>query len=158
MKLNQILAAAGLMLAASAMPVGAARADTVLYDSMSVVEGQQGFTQSFYVTTPGTLTMTVTDVPWLDVVSGTTFFVSSPTGLLGTTMTGGSESINVQPGTLYAHWFGDAQGAYGLGVVGVNIQFTPNGTPVPLPASVVLMLSGLGLLVMWRRRTETSLA
>lgn len=152
MKFNHILVAASLILAAGVMPAGAARAETVLYDGMTVVQGQQGFTESFYVSTPGTLTMTVTDIPWLDTVSNLTFFLSSSSGLLGTTQSDGSETINVQPGTIYAHWFGDAQGTYDLGVVGVNVQFQPNGTVVGLPASLLLMLSGLGLVFGWQRR------
>ena len=157
MKSTHFLNAAGLLLAILLIPWGAARADTVMYDGMSVVDGQQAFTKSFSVTTPGTLTMTVTDVPWLDVVSDLTFFLSSPKGLMGTTMNGGTESIQVQPGTIYAHWYGDAHGSYDLGVVGVNIQFRPYWeTPVPLPASLLLMLSGLTMLVLWFRRKAQS--
>jgi len=64
----------------------------------------------------------------------------------------GSESFNVGSGPIYAHWFGSAQGIYDLGVIGVKITFQPAGIPVPLPASLVLLLSGLGVLFGWQRR------
>jgi MYXO-CTERM domain-containing protein len=57
---------------------------------------------------------------------------------------------------LYAHWFGNANGAFGLGVYGLNIAFQPTGTPVPLPTSLILLLSGLGMLWGWQRRPEAA--
>jgi hypothetical protein len=64
----------------------------------------------------------------------------------------GTESVSVGPGTFYAHWFGNAQGTYNEGVVGIDIQFQPSFSTVPLPASLLLLLSGLGFLVLWRPR------
>lgn len=152
MKFRQILSALGLLLAAWMAPVQAAHADMVVFDSMSLFQGQQAFTETFSVTTPGTLNVTVSDIPWLDSVADLSFFLSSPKGVVGPTMNGGgNELISIAPGTYTASWFGNAQGAYDLGVVGVNIDFHPNGTPVGLPASVFLMLSGLGLLFAWPR-------
>jgi hypothetical protein len=153
MKLGHILSAVGLAFAAWVLPGNAAHADMIIYDSMSIFEGQQAFTDSFSVATPGTLTVTITDVNWLDTVTDLSFFMSSPTGTVGSTLTGsGTESINLtSAGTYSANWFGNAQGLYDLGVVGINIEFRPNGVPVPLPASILLMLSGLGLLFAWPR-------
>ena len=154
MKPSKLLAVLLGMLAACAAAIGTARADSVLYDQASVVEGQQGFVQSFDITTPGMLTITVSNIPWLDAVSNLTSFMSSTTGVVGTTMNGaGTESINIGPGMYYAHWFGDAQGVYNAGVLGINVQFQPAGSAtVPVPASLVLMLSGLGFLAAWRRQ------
>jgi|SRR5271155_5139994 len=152
MKFSQSLSAAGLLLAAAMIPGKAAYADMVVFDSMSLFQGQQAFTETFSVETTGTLDVTVSDIPWLDAVANLSFFLSSPKGVVGPTMNGGgSELINIGPGTYTASWFGNAQGAYDLGVVGVNIDFQPNGTPVGIPASVLLMLSGLGLLFAWPR-------
>jgi hypothetical protein len=152
MKSQQFLAASLLLLAVAG--IGSARAESALYDSAVVVDGQQGFVQSLDITTSGTLTFSISNIPWLDVVSGLTSFLSTPTGVVGTTLDGaGSESIQVGPGIYYAHWFGDAQGTFNEGVLGVNIEFQPNGTTaVPAPASVLLMLSGLGVLLGWSRR------
>jgi hypothetical protein len=153
MKLHRIVSAVGLLLAAWLVPQKAAHADMVVYDSISVFAGQQAFTDSFSVTTPGTLTVTMTNIPWLDTVTNLSFFMSSPTGTLGSTLNGsGTEAITIsKPGTYTANWFGNAQGLYDLGVVGLNVEFHPNGTTVSLPASILLMLSGLGLLFAWPR-------
>ena len=152
MKFHQILAIAATMLGGCAIPFGTAAADTVIYDGISLFQGQQAFMDSFTVATPGSLTMTVTDIPWLDPVSNQSFFLSSATGLLGSTMADGGETLSVGPGTYYAHWLGDAAGSYGMSVVGVSIEFQPNGAVVGLPASLLLLLSGLGLLFGWQRR------
>jgi hypothetical protein len=135
----------------------AARADTVLYDSASLLVGESGGSQALDFTTPGTLTITVTNIPWLDVVTDLTTFLSTPNGIVGNKMyAAGSETFSVGPGTYYANWFGDAQGTYNEGVVGVKIQFQPSA--VPLPASLVLLLSGLGVIFGWQRRRAPSLA
>lgn len=157
MKIRRFLPASILSLAALALGGGVAQADTLLYDGISVISGSQSSVQSFNVTTPGLLTMTISNIPWLDVVSNLSGFLSTASGEIGTTIGAGTESVNVGAGTYYAHWFGDAQGAYNLGVVGMKITFQPGSvTPVPLPVSFVLLLSGLGLLFGWQRRETMS--
>jgi hypothetical protein len=137
-------------------PFAASRADTVLYDAGSFVQGEQSFTQSFNISGPGTLTVSMNDIPWLDIVSDLNCFLSTASGLINPAANGsgssGSESFSVGSGPVYAHWFGSAQGVYDLGVIGVKITFQPAGMPVPLPASLVLLLSGLGVLLGWQRR------
>jgi hypothetical protein len=156
MKLQSFFATSLLMLLVWALPSGAARADTVLYDGISLFQGQQAFTDSFTLATPGTLTFTLSTYSFLDPVSDLTGFLSSSSGVLGTSIGGAaSESLSVGAGTYSAHWFGDAQGTYNLGVVGLLIAFQPsNVAPVSLPASLVLLLSGLGVLFGWQRRKD----
>ncbi len=152
MKLPKLLAATIMVLASGALFIGTSRADTVLYDNATVVAGQQAFVQSFTVTTAGTLTITLSNIPWLDVVADLDSFFTTATGVVGTPMLGaGTESVKIAPGTIYAHWFGDAQGTYDAGVLGVKIQFQP-ATAVPLPAPLILLLSGLGVMFGWQRR------
>jgi hypothetical protein len=154
MKSRTFAASALLALGIWLTPFAASRADTVLYDAGSFVEGQQSFTQSFNISGPGTLTVSMTDIPWLDIVSDLNCFLSTASGLINPAANGssGSESFSVGSGPIYAHWFGSAQGVYDLGVIGVKITFQPAGIPVPLPASLLLLLSGLGVLFGWQRR------
>ncbi len=154
MKLRQILPASVLMLGAGALPISAARADSIIYDGINLISGQQSFTESFNLTSSGALTMNLTSIPWLDTVSGLSGFLSTSAGLVDKSLITGAgiSTVDVGPGTYYAHWFGDAAGQYNLGIVGMRIDFASNGTAVGLPTSLVLMLSGLGLLFGWQSR------
>lgn len=136
---------------AMASTVSPTQTPTMLYDSASIIQGEGSYVQGFDITTAGTLTMTLTQIPWLDTVSNLTGFVTTPSGVLGTSMGVGTESFKVGPGMVYAHWYGDAQGVFDAGVVGVTVQFMP---AVPLPDSLLLLGSGLVLLLAWQRRAR----
>jgi hypothetical protein len=157
MNLRRLLSASILLVAAWILPADEVRADSLIYDGLSLFSGQQSFTESFNLSTPGTLTFTLSNIPWLDTVSNLSGFLSTTSGQIGSTIGAGTETVNVGAGTYYAHWFGDAQGTYNLGVVGMKIEFQPGGTPVALPTSLVLMLSGLGLLFGWQNRRAPAL-
>lgn len=159
MKYMNLIAASVLVMSAWLVPAAAARADVVLFDGASFIQNRQSVVQSFSILTPGTITMTLTNIPWLDVVSDLTSSLTSATGVLGTSMGAGTESFNVGSGTFYAHWFGEAAGQYHIGVLGIKIAFTPDTvTTVPLPASLLLLLSGLGVLFGWQRRATLPVA
>jgi hypothetical protein len=152
-KLGRLLATIIAAVGACVLPLGHARANTVLYNSAGFIQGQQSFTQSFNITGPGVLTITLTQVPWLDTISDLNCFISTAKGVTGKSMGTGTEWMNVGPGMIYAHWFGEANGAYDLGVYGLKITFQGSGTtPVALPGSLILLLSGLGVLLGWQRR------
>jgi hypothetical protein len=151
--IRQFITIALIGIAAWALPFSSASADTVLYDSSGFIQGQQSFVQSFDITTAGTLTVSLSDIPWLDTISNLNFFLTTTTGTVGASMGAGTESVSVEPGMLYAHWFGDAAGTFGVGVYGIKLTFQPNGaTPVPLPGALILLISGLGLLFSMRYR------
>jgi hypothetical protein len=149
MKSPSLLATAALLLCSGLIPVGSARADTVLYNSTAFMEPKA---DAFTITSPGTLTITLSNVPWADTIVDLNLFLTSTTGAVGPSMGAGTETIQVAPGTIYAHWFGDANGSTGIGFFGLNITFRPEATTVPLPGSLALMLPGLGMMLAWRRR------
>ncbi|MGO9934963.1 MAG: hypothetical protein ACLPV8_24570 [Steroidobacteraceae bacterium] len=154
MQPRHFLAAMALLLCAAFAPRGPVRADTVLYDNTGFVQGSQAFVESFDITTPGTLTISFTDVPWLDTLSDLNLFLTTASGLLGASMGSGTESMQVEPGMIYAHWFGDAAGQYAIGVYSLSIVFQPQAVgTVALPGSLICLLSGLTLVFarQWRR-------
>jgi hypothetical protein len=159
MQLRHFSAAAAVLLAAGLAP--SARADTVLYGNAGFIEGSQSFVQSLDITQAGTLTISLSNVPWLDTISDLSFVVTTASKTVGGWETGGTESVQVAPGTVYAHWFGDADGKYGVGAFSVKITFQPGTvSAVPLPGSLALLLSGLGLafVARWRPLTASVMA
>jgi hypothetical protein len=129
-------------------------AGSVLLDSTGFLVGQESFTDSLNLSGPGTLTVTLTDMAWPEQLASLNSVVSSSTGLLGPEMSAGTQSFQVTGGPVVVQWFGTAQGALDAGVYGMEIQFQAT-TPVPLPTSIALLLSGL-LMLVWQRRTRPS--
>jgi MYXO-CTERM domain-containing protein len=147
--LSLIICMAGL-LAASARP---ADASEILYDSSGFVRGQQSMEQSFVVSGPGTLTITLSNVDWPQSLASLNLLVSSTQGLLGPEMGAGTAAFKFSGGDIFAQWFGTAQGPLNTGVYGLEVVWNSASTtaPVPLPTSFALLLAGL-LLLFWHRR------
>ena len=135
-----------------------ARAAEVLYDGTGFLQGTQSFVQSFNLDSPGTLTVTLSNVAWPQQLSSLNLLMTSANGAVGPEMGAGTSTFDVKAGNVFAQWFGTAQGPLNTGVYSMQILFQPTsgptGNPVPLPTSIGLLLSGLGLLI-WQRRTRT---
>jgi len=158
MQLRYFVAAAAMLLAGLAP---SARADSVLYSDAGFIDGNQSFVQSLDITQSGTLTISLSNVPWLDTISDLSFFVTTASSVVGGWQSDGTESMQVKPGMIYAHWLGDADGKYGVGAYSLKIMFQPGGvSPVPLPGSLTLLLSviGLGVVGRWRRLAASAMA
>jgi hypothetical protein len=133
-----------------------AEADQVLYDGIGFFQGTQSFSDSFSVSTPGILTVTLGDIAWPAPLASLNLLVSSPNGALGPEMGIGTQTFDVNSGNISAQWFGSAApGGMNAGVYSLEIQFSPNagGSPVPLPTSILLLASGLAILL-WQRRSK----
>ena len=135
-----------------------AAAAEVLYDGAGFVQGQQSFVQSFNITGPGTLTITMSNIAWPAPLASLNVVLGTAGGLMGPEMGVGSETFNVNSGVIFAQWFGTAQGPLDIGVYSMKIVFQPNGTVVPLPAPILLLASGLLLLALWQRRRNPRFA
>jgi hypothetical protein len=138
-------------LAAMALPCARpAAASEVLFDGAGFMQGQQSFEDSFALSGPGTLTLTLSNIAWPEPLANLEMLVSTPQGLLGPEVGPETESFKItQASQIYVQWFGTAQGPLNVGVYGLKINWAP--TAVPLPSSVLLLLSGLVMLV-WSRR------
>jgi len=146
-----------LGIAASAAPLRAVQADTVLYDTAGFIEGAQSFVQTMQIASPATLTVTLEAVPWLDTIADLNCFITTASSVLGAPMGIGTNSVEVGAGTIYLHWYGDATGSYGLGAYTLNVTMNTNGgTAVGLPTTLILLLSGIGMLLGWQRHPSPS--
>jgi hypothetical protein len=154
MKIPKVFLAVVCTLAAISIFSQRAAAEQVLADISGFMVGTQSFAESFNLPSAGTLTVTLSNVAWPEKLASLNLVLSSSGGLLGPEMgTGMSQFIVGSGGNVTAQWFGTAQGALDAGVFSVKIEFLPKGEmAVPLPASIFLFLSGLGLLA-WRRRS-----
>jgi hypothetical protein len=155
---NMSIGALALVICGS-MASTVAGASEILYDGVGFLQGSQSFTDSFSLSTPGTLSVTLANVAWPTQLASLDLLVSSPNGALGpelnATNSTASATYNVTSGNIVAQWFGTAQGSLNAGVYALEIQFTPSSNPVPLPTSIALFLSGIGLLI-WQRRTRVT--
>jgi len=134
------------------VPVSSASASQVVFDSSGFIVGQQTLTDTFSVSGPGTLTVTLTDMAWPVALASLDMTIGTTQGLLGPEMGVGTDTYQVTGGEVFAQWFGTAQGPLDAGVYGLKIEFTP--VPVPLPTSILLLVSALGLLI-WQRRDRS---
>lgn len=143
-----------MLILAAAIWLGATAncaASTVLLDTSGFVSGQQSFVQSFSLSGPGLLTVTLSSIAWPEKLADLRCFVTSASGILLPEMGVGTDSIEVGSGAIYAQWFGKASGPLNLGVFGIKLEFTPSAVAVPLPTSIILLASGLWLLAAKRR-------
>src|SRR5271165_1742141 len=145
MRIKDALAWSLLAAAAFAASSGTARASEVLYDASGFVQGQQSFVDSFYVSGPSTLTITLSNIAWPRALANLDLLLSNANGAIAPEMGAGTESFQITGGQYFAQWFGVAQGPLDVGVYGIEITSQPT-TPVPLPASLSLLLSGLSYL------------
>jgi hypothetical protein len=142
----------------AAGPAGLALASEVIYDSSGFIRGQQSGLESFSLSGPGTLTVTLANVNWPQQLASLNLVVSSASGLLGPEMGAGTESYQVtEGGEIFAQWFGTAQGPLDTGTYTVDIAFQPNASLVPLPTSIALLASGLAV-IGWHRRRRRSVS
>lgn len=140
------------MFGAGALAAGSAGA-SVIYDGAGLIVGQQAGMESFNVSGPGTLTVTLTNVDFPQKLASIDAVISSAAGLLGPEMPEGTQSFKLTTGgEIFAQWFGTAApGPLDAGMYTMKIDFQPSVAPVPLPTSIALLVSGLALLG-WQRR------
>lgn len=154
MKFKGIFVAVTCVLAVLLAMSKSARADEVIYQGVGFMTGTQSLQDTFSVAGPGTLTVSLKDFGWPVAFYNLDMVVTTPQGLLGPEFGAGTTSFDIAAATtINAQWFGTAVGPLGAGLYGLTINFAPSATTVPLPSTLVLLLSGLAFLI-WQRRNR----
>jgi hypothetical protein len=118
----------------------------MLLSDTTLVRGTSSATFSFATPSAGTVTATVSNLPWpsslktLDFQATTASETISSWSALDSNQTG-TESFAVGQGTYFAHIMAVAQGDLDLGLYSLNLTFSPN--VVPLPTSNWMLLAGI---------------
>jgi len=128
-----------------------ANASLVVYEDAGFITNQTNFTNSFEIEQSGNYQATLTDFNFPESVSNFGLAVTAATDItFGSIFNAGSFSFDATPGTYYVHLFGVAGGNLNLGLYGIQIDQL-NMSAVPLPTSVVFLMSGLVILFAFGR-------
>jgi hypothetical protein len=156
MKSGHILFATVLSLSAAAGPFGAARAGTMQYEEASAYEAQRrSYVSQFGVTRPGVPVFTLRDSSWSDTRKSSNWSSTSTAGALGHWVREDVEPEQGDGGRLHAHRHDKGERDFDEGDRWDDDSFEhDDSTTVPLPGSLALMLSGMGLLSLAARRSR----
>jgi hypothetical protein len=146
-----VVTAAILVLFTSVLIARQAHAGQILEETGLFV-GQTSAQYSLNVSSAGTLSLNLIDYAWPSPLSDLTLQIASPTQILGQMSGAGIDSLALSgPGTYYAYVTGSATGSLDLGAYGLIADF--QATPVPLPASISLLLGGIAA-TLWSMRRK----
>jgi hypothetical protein len=123
-----------------------ANADTLLLESTTFINGSQSAVYSLSAPSAGALNVKLTNLDWPERLSSLSFALTTASGVLDRLNAEGTLNIDLtSAGTYYAVVAGTAQGMWNAGMFSLKITFDPlaGTTPVPLPAGLWLLLSGL---------------
>ena len=118
-------------------------------NSSIVVKGTSLIVNELALPSAGTLTIKLADIKWPDTLQSLSFLVTDLKDSWTTLDNAGNLLVNVSgPTQLFAAVFARSQSDSAYGLYNLRASFSP----VPLPAAVWLMLSGLGAIGWIRRR------
>ncbi len=152
--------ALALVAGAAALPAGAATVK-MIDASYTVGPGAGPQISTLAFSGAGTLTISLTDIPWPQSLASIAFQLDDSQGrATGVMDSFGQETIAISgPTTLFALSDGTPRPLpnlpFGYGSYGLEVDFTPatvEPPTVPLPQTALLLASGLVMVVMTRRR------
>jgi len=139
----------------SLLGAATAQAETIsLLSETGVINGSQSYVYSLNAARAGTFTIQLENIDWPQKLANLTFAATTATSVLAKLEEAGTLSFDVgAAGVYYALVSGTAQasGVFNMGLFSLRADFTP-AAPIPLPAGVWLLLSGVGMLAGARRR------
>jgi hypothetical protein len=135
-----------LLIVAGLSAAPRAHADTLLVSQTSMISGSFSGVYTFSTTQAGTLSLKLENIAWPERLAALSCNLYDSQNLLGSLATTGELQIQVAgAGTYFSHLFAQAAGALDLGLFSLNVSFHPSVSAVPLPASVWMLLSVIGL-------------
>jgi hypothetical protein len=126
--------------------------------STSLVTAPTLTTSRLDLQSAGTLYVSLSDLKWPEVAKALSFSLSSPTQVIApTSNSGGLLAYDVTgPMTLFASVYAAPTATVGGALYHLSVRFASSAPPVPLPAAVWLLLSGLaGLGALGTRQTRS---
>ena len=134
-----------------------AQAEVVLLEQSGLISGSQSFVFDVMAPSAGTVSVKLANLAWPERLASVSFAFTTATSVLQRLPEASSLSFGISsPGAYYAHVAGVAQGALDIGLYSLRITFEAGAVPpVPLPAALWLLLSGLGALTI-RLRPKTT--
>ncbi len=128
-----------------------ARADSILLAQTTLVSGTESEVDSFTTSGAGKVTVSLQGLDWKPTaLAALSFSATSASNVLasanGTGLTSENLTFDVSgPGTYFAHIMATAAGPLDLGLYSLLMTFAPT-SPVPLPASDWMLLTGMFVL------------
>lgn len=146
------LALAGGLSSANAAILGADSGDTasVLYSNSQMVQGAAANVATLTTPGAGELFLTLTDLDFPTSFASLQFALTDASAVLGSGLVDAGTVLTLdltQPTTLYADVFALTKGQAGVGLYNLTATFL-DSSPVPLPATGLLLAGGLLLLLL----------
>jgi hypothetical protein len=136
-----------------------ARADMMLLSNTTMVTGTQTAVLSFTAPSDGYVTATLKNLDWQQKLSSLGFQATSGLNVLESWTSSAdskTETFKVTAGNYFAHILATTPDKMEVGLYSLNLSFSPSA--VPLPASSVLLLTGIfGLFLVSRHRRSLGL-
>jgi hypothetical protein len=132
--------------------------------SYTISSGATVETSTLKLSGPGTVGLTLTNIPWPAPLTGMLFELFDASGhAVGTSNGFGTSTFTIDSaGTYFAVSVGSvaplAGALIGFGSFGIDLSFTPTSVPaVPLPPAIALLASGLAAIGTRRLRRRTAI-
>lgn len=156
--MNNLLrhAAVGVLLAGGAMTAHAETVATTLFQSTTMVTSANINLTELDLTTPGTLSVSLTDLDWPSALNALSFTLFDATHVVGTQGSGTWTFDIASPSTLFASVFAAPDSSAKAGLYNVQISYLATAAPVPLPATAWFLLSGVAGLAALRPKQKLS--